>query len=385
MMINQLQDHKSRLKVLMLETGGWGGIWHYACCLGNALWEHGVDLNMITPSGFEVPFELKFRVLPVIRRDESYLENIIHIYRTWQRLKPSLFHVQSWFSARRDWLQFRLISKLKTPMVLTAHNLLPHDDIERQAAFMSWTFKQIYRSADKVIVHSAANKQSLKETLGIANRKISVIKHGNFRFFADKFDIDPLVARNTLTGERENRKIFLIFGTIRKYKGIDVALQAMSNLPSIEKMHLVVAGNPYGRVMEDYKAQAENLKIVDHVTFLPGYFTHKEIARLHAAADVCIFPYREIFESGALQTALGFGKPVIATSVGSFPETLKNKNAWMVEPNSSVSLAQAMERAIAAPTAELAAMGRESLRISTEEHDWRRIAQKTEEIYLSLT
>jgi glycosyltransferase involved in cell wall biosynthesis len=377
-----VENHHSHLKVLMLETGGWGGIWHYACCLGNALWEQGVDLNMLTTNGYEVPFELKFSVLPAIKKGESYLKNIVHIYKAWRELKPSIFHVQSCFSARRDWPLFRLISKVKTPLILTAHNLLPHDDMERQAPFMSWAFKEIYKSAGRVIVHSKANKQILQEAMSLVTEKISVIKHGNYRFFADKFNIDPLVARWEIVGKMQNQRIFLIFGTMRQYKGFDLALQAMSHLRSVQKMHLIIAGNPYGKVLEDCRAQAKNLKIMDHVTFLPAYFNDEEIARLHAAAHVCVFPYREIFQSGALQTALAFGKPIIATSVGSFPETLRKENAWMVEPNSSLSLAQAMECALAATSRELAAMGSESLRISREEHNWNEIAQKTQELYL---
>jgi glycosyltransferase involved in cell wall biosynthesis len=255
--------------------------------------------------------------------------------------------------------------------------------MERQAPFMSWAFKEIYRSADKLIVHSDANKQSLRETLSIVAEKISVIKHGNYRFFAEKFRIDPAVARRELVGKRENKRIFLVFGTMRHYKGFDLALQAMSHLRSVEKMHLIIAGNPHGRVLEDCRAQAENLKIMDHVTFLPGYLNDENIAKLHAAAHICLFPYREIFQSGALQTALSFGKPIIATSVGSFPETLKKENAWIVEPNSTVSLAQAMESALAATSRELATMGSESLRISREEHNWNQIAQKTQDLYLS--
>jgi glycosyltransferase involved in cell wall biosynthesis len=253
--------------------------------------------------------------------------------------------------------------------------------MERQALFMPWAFKEIYRSADRVIVHSYANKQSLQDALSIVAEKISVIKHGNYRFFAEKFNIDPLAARRELVGKRGNQRIFLIFGTMRQYKGFDLALQAISHLRSVHKVHLIIAGNPYGRILEDCRAQAENLKIMDRVTFLPGYLNDEEIARLHAAADICLFPYREIFQSGALQIALAFGKPLIAASVGSFPETLNEKNAWIVEPNSTVSLAQAMELALAATSRELDAMGSEALRISTEEHDWNQIAQKTQELY----
>jgi glycosyltransferase involved in cell wall biosynthesis len=372
------------LKILMIETGGWGGMWHYTCCLSNALSEQGMDLSVITTEGFEKPFELKFNIFPFIKKDRTYLTNLFQLYRFIYTLQPSLVHIQSWFSARRDWPHLMIIRIAKIPIVLTAHNLLPHDDVERNLPFMFWAFKKIYKSADSIIVHSGLNKKDLAETFGIPQRKVSVIKHGNYQFFAEKFQMDPSEARKAYLSGKESKRIFLIFGAIRHYKGIDLALHAVSRLSLLDKMHIIVAGKPYGSVLEDLKKISMDLGIGDHVTFLPGYLSHEEVASLHAAAHVCVFPYRGIFQSGSLQTALSFAKPIIATSIGSFPETLNNKNAWLVEPNSSMSLAGAMEKALRMTQEELAAMGKESLRISKEEHDWNKIAAKTGKLYQRL-
>jgi glycosyltransferase involved in cell wall biosynthesis len=165
---------------------------------------------------------------------------------------------------------------------------------------MSWSFQQIYRSADAVIVHSQANRQKLLETFhipeNIPERKVILIKHGNYRFFAERHPVDPLAARREYFGEKVNGRIFLVFGAMRHYKGIDLALKAMSHLPRLEDMHLIVAGKPFSNVLEECKKLAGDLRLLDHVTFMPGYFDDQEVAKLHSASDICVFPYREIFK-----------------------------------------------------------------------------------------
>jgi glycosyltransferase involved in cell wall biosynthesis len=368
----------------MIETGGWGGIWHYSCCLGNALRDEDVDFCTVTSRGFEEPFDLKFSILPLLDPTRGYLLNLRSLYKTIATVRPSVVHLQSFFSARRDWIHLFVSRAVKLPVIVTAHNLLPHDMEERHAPFMSLAFQLIYKAADAVIVHSNADKEKLSKVFRIPEKKVIFIRHGNYRFFAEEGSVNPSAARKQYLGSNANRRTFLIFGTIRRYKGIDLALKAMSRLSQLNNMHLIVAGRPYGEVLNVCKALARGLNILDHVTFLPGYFHDREVAEIHAAADICMFPYREIFQSGSLQTALAFGKPIIAASIGSFPETVNSKNAWLVEPDSADSLAQALEKALCATDEDLITMAKESLRISIEEHDWKDIAKKTKAVYLSL-
>jgi glycosyltransferase involved in cell wall biosynthesis len=378
------QDVRNRFKVLILETGGWGGIWHYSCCLGNALRDENVDFFTVTSKGFEEPFDLKFRILPLLDHTRGYMANLRYLYKTVATVRPSVVHLQSCLSARRDWIHVLVSRAINLPVIVTAHNLLPHDMDERHAPFMSWAFWVMYKAADAVIVHSNANKQKLSEAFHVPEKKIILIKHGNYRFFAEKHRVDPFAARLEYLGPNANRRTFLIFGTMRHYKGVDLALKAMSSLSRLNDMHLIVAGKPFGEVLDVCKALARGLNILDHVTFLPGYFHDQEVAKIHAAADICVFPYREIFQSGSLQTALAFGKPIIAASIGSFPETVNSTNAWLVKPDSADSLAQALEKALGATDKDLITMAKESLRISIEEHDWKEIAKKTKAVYLSL-
>lgn len=365
----------------MIETSGWGGIWHYTCCLNNALYGRQLDLCVATSMDFEKPFDLEFNISPVFNRGGSFILNWFQLLRTIYRIKPDVVHFQSWFSARRDWIPFRFFSLLRIPVIITCHNLLPHDSEERTAPFMFWAFKNIYRSASSLIVHSQSNKEGIIQTYGILPGKIAVIRHGNYGFFTKKFLGHTLSSKKHYPNIPQHKRLFLIFGAMRHYKGIDLALKAMYELSSQANIHLIIAGKPYHNVFDYCKTLAEALNISDHVTFIPGYLQCHQIAELHALADVILFPYRDIFQSGSLQIALAFGKPIIATKVGSFPETLNQKNAWLVKRYSTSALSRVMLIASEVGDDVLAAMGKESRRLSEEDHDWSSIAQKTVLVY----
>src|SRR5439155_27091423 len=51
-----------------------------------------------------------------------------------------------------------------------------------------------------------------------------------------------------------------------------------------------------------------------------GFVPDEEVAQLHQAADAALLAYREVFSSGALLLALGFGLPVVAPREGTAPE-----------------------------------------------------------------
>jgi len=60
-------------------------------------------------------------------------------------------------------------------------------------------------------------------------------------------------------------------------------------------------------------------------------------------ATVAVYPYRSITQSGALQVAYAFGKPVVATNVGGFPEAVDDgKSGILVKPEEPAELAEAI-------------------------------------------
>jgi glycosyltransferase involved in cell wall biosynthesis len=78
----------------------------------------------------------------------------------------------------------------------------------------------------------------------------------------------------------------------------------------------------------------------DAVTFRPVYVPHVEVATYFAAADVAVFNYRDVTDSGTLRVAASLGTPIVATSVGAFREFLADgATGRLVPPGDARALA----------------------------------------------
>jgi glycosyltransferase involved in cell wall biosynthesis len=129
-----------------------------------------------------------------------------------------------------------------------------------------------------------------------------------------------------------SRRRALFFGHIRPFKGVDIALEAWKKLKC--DVELMVAGEPwFGFKPTEQKNVRYDLR------FIPD----AEVAKYFEEADVIIAPYRSEAQSGVAMTAFHFGKPVIATRVGGFPDIIDGRNGMLIPPEDPQALADAVD------------------------------------------
>jgi glycosyltransferase involved in cell wall biosynthesis len=129
--------------------------------------------------------------------------------------------------------------------------------------------------------------------------------------------------------------VLLFFGYVRKYKGLDILIEAF---PDILKKHpkarLLIVGEFYDDPKE-YTDLILKLGIDDKVKMINQFVPNEEVAKYYQASDVVILPYRSATQSGILNIANGFYKPVIVTDVGGLSEFVdEGKTGFVVKPNS---------------------------------------------------
>jgi glycosyltransferase involved in cell wall biosynthesis len=177
----------------------------------------------------------------------------------------------------------------------------------------------------------------LKNHYHIPAEKISVIAHGSLDFHV-KHRADPMQLRQK-TGISQSAPVILLFGAIRPYKGVDIAIQAMEKIVNqFPEARLIIAGKlwedwaPYDRLIKE-----KNLS--DNVLLYLEYIPSDQVHNFFEAADICVFPYHHFdSQSGAGATAVSFKKPMIVSNVGGLPELAGDK-ACIVEPNDPAALA----------------------------------------------
>src|SRR3954465_2583069 len=234
------------------------------------------------------------------------------------------------------------------PRVLTAHDVLPREPRPGQLAAQ----KRLYGRMDAVIVHSEHGAARLR---GLGVEHVHVIPHGPL----DALTNQPADA--ALPPElRRGSPTVLFFGLIRPYKGLDVLLDAWRRADR-GNARLWGVGMPGMPVRVEAPATDAALRFV----------SGPELAATFRAADLVVLPYREIDQSGVLYTALAFGKPLLLSAVGGFPEV---EGAALVAPGDPDALAAKLTQLLADPPKAPAAPV-----------SWDEIARRTLDLYTSLS
>ncbi|HQQ06927.1 MAG TPA: glycosyltransferase family 4 protein [Candidatus Omnitrophota bacterium] len=371
-----------KIKILMIDTGGWGGITHYTYNLMQALAaDSQIDCCLLTDEAYELdslPRQFKIMKRPLNSRE--YMPALMMAIFAVLEYKPHIIHVQTMKTARKDWFAFALARMFGLKVVLTAHNVLPHEDSEKRALFMRTAFRIIYACSHRIIVHSKFSQDTLSALFKIRRDKIRVIPHGNYLFFRTR-EMPKKEARQSL-GLPQDKRIVLQFGALREYKGLDILLDAFAQarkagVPAL----LLIVGKPINLDLDSVGQRIKALGLEKDVVLKAEYVPFEAMQTYFFSADVVVFPYKEIDMSGSLQLAYAFAKPVICARSGGLPEVVRDReNGILVRPNDSADLAQAMER-ILADDDIIAKMGDASYRIARDDLSWDRIAAATVRVY----
>ncbi len=279
--------------------------------------------------------------------------------------RPAIVHIQ-W--TRLPILDHWLITQIKrrgVPVIYTAH------DVEPLFPY-AFDLSTIYAAVDAIIVHAQANRNLLLHNHpNLPESKVHVIPHP-----ASTWDVPLGAERNAARSELGiplNVPVLLFFGSSRPYKGLDILAAAFTLASEVRSdLWLIVAGR-----LDD--SQIISSLRQPHVVIESGFVPSDRVWSFHFAADIAVFPYRQISQSGALITAMSFALPVIVTQVGGMPETVDG-NGWVVPSNDPVILAGAILEAIG-DMSRLASLGNRSAQLIDERHLSAHIARKTIELY----
>ena len=292
--------------------------------------------------------------------------------------KGDILHAQWWsFPLFFIYLTVCAYFKLKKkPVVLTVHNVMSHEK-----SFLFFKMSQLlFKLGDHFIVHSNINKQQMAEFYHIPDEKISVIAHGSLYFHVKK-TTDRKALRKEF-GIEPDKKVILLFGAIRPYKGLDIAIKAFAEIiKQIPVSRLLIAG----RLWEDwtpYEQLLNKLGLRGHVITHLDYIPSGDVYKFFEVSDLCIFPYHHFdSQSGAGSTAIAFRKPMIVSNVGGLPDLVNDKRC-VVQPGDHSALANAVIRCLKDPTM-LESMKSDAENVSGK-FAWKEIAKKTEKIYQKL-
>lgn len=308
---------------------------------------------------------------PFLRKSIKTIEhiwNMAGLCKTLKRYRPNVIHFQWSVVPAIDGFFLNRLQQI-APCVLTVHDtnafLAPSSVLQK----IGWL--PLLHKFDHLIVHTKKGKQALRAK-GIDDNRISIVPHGVF---------DVTMGNNLQVKKKQsefNPYVLLAFGTIKPYKGTDILIRALAALaPEVrQQIRLVIAGSP-GDFGENLKALAGQLGVNDSIEWIFRFIPDEEVPSLFNRSDAVVFPYREIDASGALMTALPYGKPIVASRLGLFAELLNDgETAYLVESEDIMALAAAISKVVHKPkVAEK--VGRRAAALAKDVLSWNSIARLT--------
>jgi len=295
--------------------------------------------------------------------------------------QPHIVHIQ-WLPFLRFiqlelfWLRF--LKQCGFKVVFTAHNILPHDSGKQCIP----RFKKLYHLVDHLVVHTDLAKRELVSQYDIDKAKISVIPHGPL--FHDVECGTKQCCRSKVSLPKD-QEVVLFIGTCKPYKGIEFLVRSFGLvLQECPNAVLVIAGNGDPDYLSAIRALAQKCLPSQSVSLVLRGLSNDELVMYHVASDLVVFPYRDITQSGALLTAMAFGKAIVATNLGGFQETLEHDvTALLVPYNDFPALAAAIVKVLKNPAIK-DKIGEGAAQQVRRKYGWDIITEKTLSCYRQL-
>jgi glycosyltransferase involved in cell wall biosynthesis len=260
--------------------------------------------------------------------------NWIKIGNRLKKEKPDIIVVRYWLPFMGPALGtiLRRVKKNKhSKIICIADNVLPHEKRPGDKIFTKYFLK----SCDAFITMSEKVMNDLRQFE--KDKPAVLVQHPLYDNFG------PIISKSEARKHLalpENEKIILFFGFIRKYKGLDLLLEAMAD-ERIKKagIKLLIAGEFY-EDEKQYQEQIEKLNIKEQLILKTDFIPDSEVQFYLCAADAVIQPYRNATQSGVTPLAYHFEKPMVVTNVGGLPSLVPHEKAGLVAEPDPTAIAE---------------------------------------------
>lgn len=324
----------------------------------------------------------RFPALPrTVRRIGKLLETVLNLSVLTVRFllrPPLILHVQYLPMLRSrlplDFWFMQVVRRRGARVVLTVHDLLPHDTADRFRA----KFYELYRNVDQIICHSGSVKARLEREFTVPGEHVRVIPHGPFFYDLPATGNEEVRDHYHIASEQQ---IVLWQGILFPYKGLDLLLDAWQSVESqFANATLLVVGTGTAEITEQVRTQAARLNL-KRVMFDLRFASAEILVSLYRTAAVVVYPYRAITTSGALATGVALGKAMVVSDLPVFRELLTDlEDALLVPPGDILALTEALLRLL--QSQELRARLEAAVRAKDfGAKSWQSIAEQTEAVY----
>lgn len=386
----------------LVEFSPSGGLFQFALQMADGLAEAGHAVVLVTGPRPELqPRQAAVTLLPIlptwhpaegstppllVRKLRRMLRAVRHL-AAWVRVgwylwrsRPDVVQWAEWRFAV-DGLAVSAVAHLvpRTAMVVVAHTPRPFNEQRRRGSLyktgglLQTALGQAYRRMDLVLVLGEHSRAEFLAAFGEGTAaRLEIIPHGD----------ESIFAREPVPPADHAAPRVLFFGTLARYKGVNLLLDAFELVrrehPEAE---LVLAGAPAD---VDLRKLTQRAAAIGGVEVRVGYVAAPDVPGLFAAARLVVTPYLVANQSGVVHLAHTLARPVVATDVGDLGAVVRHgETGILVPPSDPVALSVAMEELLTDP-ALAARLGATGARRLARDSSWRTVAEQVTPLYQEL-
>lgn len=317
---NSLIAYRSSMKVLYVATEASAGMVPFAVTIINTMAKSGkYEIHAIVVNTDKLSFYGKFdskvqctyisESASILRKtfDKLWFSKVIRaIEYEQEKFKPNVIHFLT--ADFRLGLYSMFNSSCRKKFCYTVHDLYPHERTYRNLT--SWLIQRIMAfgcmlNRKYIPTLTTCSAIQLEELKSLYPKKNIHFTH-----------FPTLVTDKISDGikhieELENIEHYILFfGSIDKYKGVDILVEAYSKSTKLKRFKLVIAGKDRNHIIQ----KNNNIICIDR------FIENNELKYLFNKADIVVYPYRSATMSGVLSIALFFQKKIVLSDIPFFRE-----------------------------------------------------------------
>ena len=210
-------------------------------------------------------------------------------------------------------------------LIYQVHDPIPHEGVGKLNGWIIKKQLRIYsKIANKLVVAGDAIKNQILSIYKVDPNKIIPIPLAV---------IDSLILPESDTIDCQVDVLF--FGRIEPYKGLDTLIEAIKKMDFKPETFIVGGGNII-KAFPMIKEIPSNIHIM-------GFLEDSELVKYIKASKIIVLPYHEATGTMTVGQAFYYGRPVIASDVGTLPEYVSD-GGLIFEHGNSEELKKCMEK-----------------------------------------
>jgi D-inositol-3-phosphate glycosyltransferase len=356
-------------------VGNKSGMDYYDISLSRAL---ATSFQVTILSNFEIkepPTEDVKALKTFLYKGDGVIEKIRYFFMGFLRsfyfakklsIKTILFH--SFSFEYKDLIVLFLAKFLNFEILLIVHDVSGFAENDKKKV----KHLVLRRFANFILVHNEFSKKEILKN-HVDNNKIITISLGGY---IDQVQLLPRKKAINKLQLSEDFRYVLFFGQIKQVKGLDILIQSFSKLQQ-NNLKLVIAGKVWNDDACKYIELIKNLGINNKVLLYERFITDQERDLFFSIADVVVLPYRQIYQSGVLMTAMSYPSIVICSDLEPNKEVIQNNiNGFLFKSEDIINLTKILKEVLDLDNITIENIKQEALTTVKEQSSWKFSAEQ---------